>query len=242
MAAVSRDQALSLLAAANNHGDLAVKLSSLKQVRGILSSADPSLAAELFPYLVELQSSPESLVRKSLIETIEDIGLKAMEHSSILMPVLLAFLRDGDSGVAGKSIVCGTNFFCRVLEEITMQFRWHGKVERWLEELWTWMVRFKDAVFAIALEPGLVGTKLLALKFLETHVLLFTSDSNDFENFTKEGSKQTFNISWLSGGHPFLDPVSLTSEANRMLGTLMDLLQSACNLPGSVIITVVNWL
>ncbi|KAH9755997.1 Symplekin [Citrus sinensis] len=240
MAAVSRDQALSLLAAANNHGDLAVKLSSLKQVRGILSSADPSLAAELFPYLVELQSSPESLVRKSLIETIEDIGLKAMEHSSILMPVLLAFLRDGDSGVAGKSIVCGTNFFCRVLEEITMQFRWHGKVERWLEELWTWMVRFKDAVFAIALEPGLVGTKLLALKFLETHVLLFTSDSNDFENFTKEGSKQTFNISWLSGGHPFLDPVSLTSEANRMLGTLMDLLQSACNLPGSVIITVVN--
>lgn len=242
MAAVSRDQALSLLAAANNHGDLAVKLSSLKQVRGILSSADPSLAAELFPYLVELQSSPESLVRKSLIETIEDIGLKAMEHSSILVPVLLAFLRDGDSRVAGKSIVCGTNFFCRVLEEITMQFRWHGKVERWLEELWTWMVRFKDAVFAIALEPGLVGTKLLALKFLETHVLLFTSDSNDFENFTKEGSKQTFNISWLSGGHPFLDPVSLTSEANRMLGTLMDLLQSACNLPGSVIITVVNCL
>ncbi|XP_024039659.1 uncharacterized protein LOC18041672 isoform X1 [Citrus clementina] len=242
MAAASRDQALSLLAAANNHGDLAVKLSSLKQVRGILSSADPSLAAELFPYLVELQSSPESLVRKSLIETIEDIGLKAMEHSSILVPVLLAFLRDGDSRVAGKSIVCGTNFFCRVLEEITMQFRWHGKVERWLEELWTWMVRFKDAVFAIALEPGLVGTKLLALKFLETHVLLFTSDSNDFENFTKEGSKQTFNISWLSGGHPFLDPVSLTSEANRMLGTLMDLLQSACNLPGSVIITVVNCL
>lgn len=242
MAAASRDQALSLLAAANNHGDLAVKLSSLKQVRGILSSADPSLAAELFPYLVELQSSPESLVRKSLIETIEDIGLKAMEHSSILTPVLLAFLRDGDSRVAGKSIVCGTNFFCRVLEEITMQFRWHGKVEWWLEELWTWMVRFKDAVFAIALEPGLVGTKLLALKFLETHVLLFTSDSNDFENFTKEGSKQTFNMSWLSGGHPFLDPVSLTSEANRMLGTLKDLLQSACNLPGSVIITVVNCL
>lgn len=55
------------------------------------------------------------------VRTIEDIGLKAMEHSSILMPVLLAFLRDGDSRVAGKSIVCGTNFFCRVLEEITMQ-------------------------------------------------------------------------------------------------------------------------
>ena len=53
--------------------------------------------------------------------TIEDIGLKAMEHSSILMPVLLAFLRDGDSSVARRSIVSGTDFFCRVLEEMAMQ-------------------------------------------------------------------------------------------------------------------------
>ncbi|XP_031276645.1 uncharacterized protein LOC116135075 isoform X2 [Pistacia vera] len=242
MAVPSRDQALSLLAAANNHGDLAVKLSSLKQVRGILSSADPSLAAELFPYLVELQFSPETLVRKSLIETIEDVGLKAMEHSYIIMPVLLAFLRDSDSTVAKQSIVTGTNFFCRFLEDIALQFHWNRKVERWLEELWTWMVRFKDAVFSIALEPGFVGTKLLALKFLEIYVLLFTSDTNDSEKFTTEGGRRAFNISWLVGGHPFLDPVTLMSEANRTLGTLLDLLQSASNLPGPVTITVVNCL
>lgn len=68
MAAAPRDQALSLLAAANNHGDLAVKLSSLKQAKDILLSVEPSSAAELFPYLVELQSSPERLVRKALVE------------------------------------------------------------------------------------------------------------------------------------------------------------------------------
>jgi len=45
-----------------------VKMSSLKQAKDILLSIEPSLAAELFPYLVELQSSPESLVRKSLLE------------------------------------------------------------------------------------------------------------------------------------------------------------------------------
>ncbi|KAK1554735.1 hypothetical protein Q3G72_016562 [Acer saccharum] len=242
MAVASRDQALSLLAAANNHGDLVVKLSSLKQVKDILSSVDPSVAADLFPYLVELQSSPESLVRKLLIETIEDIGLKAMEHSSILMPVLLAFLRDGDSSVARRSIVSGTDFFCRVLEEMAMQFHWRGKIEHWLEELWTWMLRFKDAVFTIALEPGFVGTKLLALKFLETYVLLFTSDKNDSEKFTSEGSRRAFNISWLGVGHPFLDPVALMSEANRTLHTLLDLLLSASSLPGLVTITVVNCL
>lgn len=64
----AREQALSLLAAANNHGDLAVKLSSLKQAKDILVSIEPGLAADLFPFLVELYSSHESLVRKAVIE------------------------------------------------------------------------------------------------------------------------------------------------------------------------------
>lgn len=68
MSGPSREQALALLAQANNHGDLAVKLSSLRQAKDILVSVEPSLAAELFPYLVELQYSPETLVRKSLVE------------------------------------------------------------------------------------------------------------------------------------------------------------------------------
>ncbi|XP_022768556.1 symplekin-like isoform X13 [Durio zibethinus] len=237
----SRDQALSLLTAANNHADLAVKLSSLKQAKDILSSLDSSFAADLFPYLADLQRSPYSLVRKFLIEIIEDIALKAIDHCSILVPVLVAFLRDADSDVVRQSIACGRNFFCNVLEEMVLQFQQHGKVDRWLEELWTWMVRFKEGVFSIALEPGPVGTKLLALKFLETYVLLFTADNVDSEKFVEvtRGSGWTFNVSWLSGGHPILDPVALTTDANRTLFVLLDMLQSANSLPGCVTITVV---
>ncbi|XP_034676267.1 uncharacterized protein LOC117907037 isoform X6 [Vitis riparia] len=242
MAGASRDQALALLAAANNHGDLAVKLSSLRQAKDILLAVHPSFAAELFPYLVELQSSPETLVRKSLIEAIEEIGLKAMEHSSILVSVLLVFLRDGDSIIAKQSIVSGTNFFCSVLEELALQFHRHGKVERWLEELWVWMVKLKDAVLAIALGPGPFGVKILAMKFLETYVLHFTSDANDFEKSSIEGSGRAFNISWVVGGHPVLDPASLMSDANRIIGVLLTLLQSASSLSGCLTITVVNWL
>ncbi|KAL6297217.1 hypothetical protein ACE6H2_005359 [Prunus campanulata] len=239
--AAPSDQALSLLATVNNHGDLAVKLSSLKQARDILLSIHPSVAAELFPYLIELQSSPETLVRLSLIEVVEEIGLKAMEESSVLMPVLLEFLKDSDSIVARQSIVSGTNFFVSVLEEMTLQFHRRGKVEIWLEELWSWMAKFKDAVFTIALEPGSVGTKLLALKFLETYVLLFTSDANGSEKPVVEdttASKRAFNISWLVGGHPILDPYILMSEANRTLGILLNLLRSAGSLPGCVTIAI----
>ncbi|XVE55665.1 hypothetical protein DITRI_Ditri03aG0176700 [Diplodiscus trichospermus] len=240
----SRDQALSLLTAATNHADLVVKLSSLKQAKDILSSLNSSSAAELFPYLADLQLSPQSLVRKFLVEIIEDVALKAMEHSSILVPVLVAFLRDVDCDVVKQSVVSGTNFFCSVLEELALQFQQHGKVDRWLEELWVWMVRFKEGVFSIALEPGPVGVKLLALKFLETYVLLFTSDNIDSEKSVgaTRGSRRTFNVSWLNGGHPILDPVALTSDANRTLFILMDMLRSASSLPGSVTITVVNCL
>ncbi|KAF9687403.1 hypothetical protein SADUNF_Sadunf02G0089900 [Salix dunnii] len=248
------DQARSLLTAANSHGDLTVKLSSLKQAKDVLLSLEPSLAAELFPSLVELQFSPEGVVRQKLVEVIEEIGLKAMENCSILIPVLLALLRDNDSIVARESIVSGTHLYCGVLEEMALQHHRRGKVERWLEGLWIWMIKFKDAVFAIALEPGPVGIKLLALKFLETYILLFTTETNDSDRLVAEeviavpsdlvliptGSRQLFNISWVAGGHPVLDPVSLMSDANKTLGILLDFLWSPGSLPGALMIAVVN--
>ncbi|XP_039023545.1 uncharacterized protein LOC120156222 isoform X2 [Hibiscus syriacus] len=236
----SRDQALSLLTAALNHSDLAVKLSSLKQARDILSSLDSSSAADLFPYVADLQRSPHTLVRKFILEIIEDFALRTIEHSAVLVPILVAFLRDVDSDVVKQSIVTGTHFFCSVLEEMTLQY---GKVDQWVQELWMWMIRFKEGVFSIALQPGPVGIKLLALKFLETYILLFTPDNVYYEKFeATRGSSRTFNISWLSGCHPILDPVALTSNANTILFVLIDMLQSASSLPGAVTINIVNCL
>lgn len=243
MAGPAQEQALPLLASANNHGDLAVKLSSLKQVKDILLSAEPSHAAELFPYLVELQTSPETLVRKYLLEVIDEIGAKSMEHLSILLPILLTFLKDNNSMVAKQSIITGTKIFCSVLENLLLQSQRRGIVERWLEELWMWMVKFKDAVFSIIFEAGSVGPKLLAIKFLETFILQFTPDTNDSEKVVPEVTSRhgrTFNISMLVDRHPFLDLPALVSDANRYFSILLDLLRSASNLPGSLTISVVN--
>ena len=55
------------------------------------------------------------------------------------------------------------------------------------------------------------------------------------------GSGRAFNISWVVGGHPVLDPALLMSDANRIIGVLLTLLQSANNLSGCLTITVVNW-
>ncbi|KAF8024715.1 hypothetical protein BT93_F1786 [Corymbia citriodora subsp. variegata] len=237
----SRDQALALLAAANNHGDLAVKLSSLRQSRDILLAIDSSLASELLPYLAELQASPESLVRKSLAETIEELGLKMLEHSCVLMPVLLAFLRDVDSMVAKQSIISGTKIFCRVLEEMAVQLNVRGKIERWLEDIWLSMLKFRDIIVAMAMEPGSISTRLLALKFLERYVLLFTPDNNELGKPLPEGG-QVFNVSQLTGSHSIIDPLFLISEAGMILDYLLDMLSAASSLPGCLAIAVINCL
>ncbi|CAH9076996.1 unnamed protein product [Cuscuta epithymum] len=238
-----QEQVLPLLAAANNHGDLDVKLSSLRQAKDLLLSADPSQAAKVFPYLIDLQSSPEILLRKYLIQVIEDIATKPMEHTSILLPVLFASLRDSSSLIVKQTIISGTHIFCGLLEELSMQYHRRGLVERSHEELWTWMIKFKDAVFCALFEAVPVGIRLLALKFLETYILLFTPDATDSEKFTSEAStkfRKAVNISWIVGHHSFMDPAALISDANRTVGILLDLLHSASSLPGSLTISVVN--
>ncbi|KAF9608576.1 hypothetical protein IFM89_010008 [Coptis chinensis] len=242
MASPTREQAVSLLSAAKNHGDLAVKLSSLKQAKEILLSIQPSLAADLFPFILDLNTSSEFLVRKFLIELVEELSLKVMDQSPALMPILLSLLNDDASVVVRQSIVSSMRIYCSSLEEMALQFQKSGKVERWLYEHWTWMIKLKDAIFGIALKPGSVGVKLLALKFVELHVLLFTADANGFETSIREGKRKRFNISLVSGGHPILDPAWLASEANKSLGLLLDLFQSTNAICGSQMIAVINCL
>lgn len=62
-----------------------------------------------------------------------------------------------------------------------------------------------------------------------------------FLNVDITRSGRTFNVSWVVGGHPVLDPVALMSEANRSLGILLDMLRSASSLHGPLTISVVNW-
>ncbi|XP_068656465.1 uncharacterized protein [Aristolochia californica] len=242
MSGAYREQTLSLLAAAKNHGDLAVKISSLKQAKEILNSVEPSVAPELFPYVVDLQSSSESLVRKCLVELMEELALKTLEHSHIFMPVLLQLLKDDVPEVVKQSIASGTNCFYSVLEELTLQFHRSNSVDKWLEELWLWMGKFKDAICGVAMEPGSVGTKLLAFKFLEIYITNLTRDAVDSEAPLREGKGRNFSISCIVGCHPMLDPAKLTIEANKTLVLLLDLLHSASTLRGSLVIAVINCL
>lgn len=246
MAGNTREQVLSLLNSAKNHPEMGIRIDSLKQLKDILLHRDPSMLKEFTTSLPELQTAPFSLVRKYLAEMIEEIGLKNLEHLSQMVPVLLAFLKDDTPAVIRQSITSGTNLFRNALEYAALQAVHYGKLDKWLEDLWSLMLKFKDAVYPFAFQPGTDGVKLLAVKFVEITILLFTPDPNGSQpplpQQNSDGKLRTFNISWLVGGHPLLDPGSLGQEANKNLGHMLDQLRSPdiTMLQSSVIIVIIN--
>ncbi|KAJ6810795.1 uncharacterized protein M6B38_104700 [Iris pallida] len=125
--------------------------------------------------------------------------------------------------------------------EMALQLYKYSKVEGWLEEMWSWMVQFKDAVCGIMSEPGSLGTKLVAAKFLEVCFLLFTADGNDNDIPKAEGKETNFSISWFQN-FPVLSQTMLANEASKILDILINVLQSAHTLAGSLVITAINCL
>ncbi|XP_010921456.1 uncharacterized protein [Elaeis guineensis] len=176
------------------------------------------------------------------LDLLKELGPQLTEESVLLMPNLLSCLKHDNPIVVRQSIASGTSLFGAVLEEMALQLHDFGKVEAWLEEIWSWMVQFKDAVHGIILGPGSIAKKVLAVKFLEICVLYFTPDANDNGEHYAEGKEWSFNVSQLAQGHSTVNPASLESEANRIVSLLLDILQSTNALRGSFVIVVINCL
>ncbi|XP_031505229.1 uncharacterized protein LOC116267565 [Nymphaea colorata] len=159
---------------------------------------------------------------------------------------LLVSLKDEDPTVVKRSIVSGTHLFCSALEEIALQFRQSGEAEKYFQELWLGISKFKDSVFCIFLKDGSVGTRLVAVKFVETFILLFLPETNGSDSQsttqTREGKSQRFNISWLLGLYPVRNLDMLIQEADKQLHLLLDQLESPNLLPSSAIIALINCL
>ncbi|XP_078435514.1 symplekin isoform X2 [Wolffia australiana] len=166
-----------------------------------------------------------------------ELGPNVTEGSLALMPVLLSLLKHEVVVVVRQAVVCGTRFFCTVLEEISLQLHRFGEVGRWLEDMWSWMVKFKDVVSGLAAHPGPASVRLLAVKFLEAYVLRFTPDSFAHGAPAEERAR-SFEIARLVGLHPIFEQSLVSFEVNKSIGLMLNLLQSASTSP--VPLTIVN--
>ncbi|KAL1187493.1 hypothetical protein V6Z11_A01G253600 [Gossypium hirsutum] len=91
--------------------------------------------------------------------------------------------------------------------------------------------------------PGSGGIRLVALKFVEAVILLYTPNPNGSpEPPPNEGTSIEFNITWLRGGHPLLNVGDLSIEASQRLVLLLDQLRfpAVKSLTTSVIVVIIN--
>ncbi|CAM6090118.1 unnamed protein product [Calypogeia fissa] len=246
-----KERALALMSQAKLQSDSSVKTETLKQLMEILLNKEPALIHEFVPRLMELQTDPSSPVLKYLAEIIEAVGLKSWEQFAVMVPALLALLRDNTPAVARRAISTGTNLFRNTLEQVALQGIYTGQVDARLQDAWAWMTRFKEEVYPAAYHHGNDGVRLQAIKFVETTILLFTPDSNgssrpppqhQMADALSSGNPPGFNLAWIAGGHPVLDAAAMGQEASKNLGLLLNQLRpvESSTLPGPVAIVLVN--
>ncbi|KAL3038113.1 hypothetical protein AAZX31_01G111400 [Glycine max] len=217
VAATSREKLTSLVNAAKLAIDIPSKLESLRQLRHELPPEDPVLLTEFLPSLFLFHSDRFGPVRKFLTEMLGEIGLKNTEFLSDIVPVLIDLLDDDTPAVVRQALLCGIDLFRATLEKIAVQGLYSSDLDGALESAWAWMLKFKDKVYSIAFQHGSGGAKLLALKFVEAVICLYTHDPN--------GSSE---------------PTS--HQASHRLGLLLDLLRfpTVKSLGNSVIIVLIK--
>ncbi|XP_050380986.1 uncharacterized protein LOC126798167 [Argentina anserina] len=225
--------------------DIPSKLDRLTQLKRDLLRRDPAFISELLPRLFELQSDRFSPVRKFATEMLGEIGLVHVDFVPEIVTSLINALSDDTPAVARQAISSGSDLFRCVLEKVALQGLHSSELDSLLESAWSWMLRLKDEIFSIAFKPGSGGVRLLALKFVQAVVLLYTPDPNGSqEPPAHEGHSVEFNISWLRGGHPLLNVGDLSIEASQSLGLLLDQLRfpTVKSLGNLVIVVLINGL
>ncbi|TYH89625.1 hypothetical protein ES332_D01G276300v1 [Gossypium tomentosum] len=240
---VSREKLASLSSSVKFAIDLGSKLELCRQLKHDLLEEDAADLSEFLPSIFDLYSDPFGPVRKFATEIIGEIGVKHLEFVPEIAPFLITVLEDATPAVARQSIACSIDLFRHTLEKIAIRGLYSSELDSDLESSWSWMLKLKEKIYSIAFQPGSGGIRLVALKFVEAVILLYTPNPNGSpEPPPNEGTTIEFNITWLRGGHPLLNVGDLSIEASQRLVLLLDQLRfpAVKSLTTSVIVVIIN--
>ncbi|ONM61130.1 HEAT repeat-containing protein [Zea mays] len=152
-----------------------------------------------------------------------------MRYLPDMIPCLLHLLNDETPAVVRQAVKTGTNLFAKVLQKLAIQGLFsNGGIDDALKSSWEWLLKFKSGVSHMAFQAtGNEGVRLLAIKFVEKTVLMYTPDPDvPSDPPTETTEDMAFNVAWLRGGHPLLNVGDLAMEASQSLGLLLEQLKS----------------
>ncbi|PPR81888.1 hypothetical protein GOBAR_AA38832 [Gossypium barbadense] len=175
---VSREKLASLSSSVKFAIDLGSKLELCRQLKHDLLEEDAADLSEFLPSIFDLYSDPFGPVRKFATEIIGEIGVKHLEFVPEIAPFLITVLEDATPAVARQSIACSIDLFRHTLEKIAIRGLYSSELDSDLESSWSWMLKLKEKIYSIAFQPGSGGIRLVALKFVEAVILLYTPNPN----------------------------------------------------------------
>uniref|UniRef100_A0A0E0LQ68 Symplekin n=1 Tax=Oryza punctata TaxID=4537 RepID=A0A0E0LQ68_ORYPU len=178
--------------------------------------------------IADLHADEAGPVRKLVAEMIGEVGSKHMAYLPNVMPCLLHLLNDDTPAVARQAIKTGKTLFAKVLRQLVIQGLFSsGGIDDSLKLSWEALLKLKSAVSHMAYQPmSNEGARLLAIKFVEKTVLLYTPDPDTPQDPPNEVTEDMgFNVAWLRGGHPLLNVGDLAMEASQNLGLLLEQLK-----------------
>ncbi|ONM61131.1 HEAT repeat-containing protein [Zea mays] len=202
--------------------DIAARLHHLRDLRRVPL---PNRVARI----ADLHTDEASPVRKLVAEIIGELGSKHMRYLPDMIPCLLHLLNDETPAVVRQAVKTGTNLFAKVLQKLAIQGLFsNGGIDDALKSSWEWLLKFKSGVSHMAFQAtGNEGVRLLAIKFVEKTVLMYTPDPDvPSDPPTETTEDMAFNVAWLRGGHPLLNVGDLAMEASQSLGLLLEQLKS----------------
>ncbi|RCV14667.1 hypothetical protein SETIT_2G443400v2 [Setaria italica] len=197
----------------------------LRHLRDLRRAPLPSRLARI----ADLHTDEASPVRKHVAEIIGEVGSKHMAYLPDIIPCLLHLLNDEVPAVVRQAIKTGTVLFAQLLQHLVIQGLFStGGIDDALKLSWERLLKFKSTVSLMAFQTtGNEGVRLLAVKFVEKTVLMYTPDPNIPSDPPSKATKDMgFNVAWLRGGHSLLNVGDLAMEASQNLGLLLEQLKS----------------
>tara|TARA_B110000977_G_scaffold5966_1_gene8410 strand:+ start:12555 stop:16649 length:4095 start_codon:yes stop_codon:yes gene_type:complete len=213
----AREQAVSTLNDAKLASDGAKKCEHLKQLMELVVHKDSALLDEFLEPLLEMRVDTNTQVRKTIATLCEQIGKASSDRLAKCVEAITNLLADESAAVQKAAIKSATTLWTECFHYVLKVQKTETRIPKLTKDTWKASNNMKNDLKALALsETANDGVKMQAVRFLEKTLVILGSFSD---------SSDTQTVGTAAKKNALLDPDSIATEADSVLGVLLECLK-----------------
>ena len=213
----AREQAVSTLNDAKLASDGAKKCEHLKKLMELVVHKDSALLDEFLEPLLEMRVDTNTQVRKTIATLCEQIGKASSDRLAKCVEAITNLLADESAAVQKAAIKSATTLWTECFHYVLKVQKTETRIPKLTKDTWKASNNMKNDLKALALsETANDGVKMQAVRFLEKTLVILGSFSD---------SSDTQTVGTAAKKNALLDPDSIATEADSVLGVLLECLK-----------------